>query len=87
MSLIGRLGGTRKQRQRARKAATKAARANPESLTPKVPLEQQSIDLPNGDGSARGAVDALGARQELTDAMRKARRKGIKEANFLKGMR
>jgi len=32
-------------------------------------------------------MDAQGAREELNGAMRKARRKKIKENNFLRGMR
>lgn len=70
--------------------ANKRARAaNPEgvALVEKVPLYAQSIDLPSGDGTARGAAEALGAREDLTKAMRGKRRKDIKEANFLKGMR
>jgi len=55
-------------------------------MMPKVPLYEQTIDLPAGDGSAKGAVEASGAREELTKAMRNKRRAGIKEANFLKGM-
>ena len=77
-------------RRLARKAERKAARnaeLNPAANMPQVPLEHQTIDLPAGDGSVEGAVDALNARDELTQAMRRARRKSIKEANFLKGMR
>jgi large subunit ribosomal protein L54 len=59
---------------------------NPELLTPKVPIYEQTIDLPAGDGSLAGAVEAAGAREELTKAMRNKRRATIKEANFLKAM-
>lgn len=59
---------------------------NPELLAPKVPLYEQTIDLPAGDGSLEGAVQAAGAREELTKAMRDKRRANIKEANFLKAM-
>jgi large subunit ribosomal protein L54 len=59
---------------------------NPELLTPKVPIYEQTIDLPGGDGSLAGAVEAAGAREELTKAMRNKRRATIKEANFLKAM-
>jgi len=78
---------SKKQRQIAAKAARKAAKLNPDSLLPKVPLEHQTIDLPGGDGSKEGALGAAKARQDLTAAMRKSRRHGIKEGNFLKGMR
>jgi len=67
---------------KSQKQRRKAAVDNPSSLLPIVPLEQQSIDLPAGnEGEAEQARDALRV------AMRNARRKGIKEANFLKTMR
>ena len=72
--------------RRAEKKAAKLAELDPSANMPKIPLEHQTIDLPGGDGSVEGAVDAAEARNELTVAMRKARRKTIKEANFLKGM-
>lgn len=59
---------------------------NPDLLVPKVPIYEQTIDLPAGDGSLQGAVEAAGARDELTKAMRNKRRATIKEANFLKAM-
>ena len=59
---------------------------NPDFLAPKIPLYEQSIDLPRGDGSAQGAIGAGQARAELTKAMREKRRKDIKEANFLQAM-
>ena len=55
-------------------------------LIPKVPLYEQTIDLPAGDGTLSGAVQASEARDELTKAMRNKRRASIKEANFLKAM-
>lgn len=55
-------------------------------LIPKVPLYEQTIDLPAGDGTLFGAVQAAEARDELTKAMRNKRRASIKEANFLKAM-
>jgi large subunit ribosomal protein L54 len=59
---------------------------NPEMMIPKVPIYEQTIDLPAGDGSLQGAVQAADAREELTKAMRNKRRATIKEANFLKAM-
>jgi large subunit ribosomal protein L54 len=55
-------------------------------LEPKIPITEQTIDLPVGDGSLETAVRAAQARGELTKAMRERRRAGIKEANFLKAM-
>ena len=60
---------------------------HPELLQPKVPIYEQSIDLPAGDGTLRGAMQAGESRQELTKAMRDKRRAKIKEDNFLKAMR
>ena len=59
---------------------------NPEMLAPKIPVYEQTIDLPAGDGSLQGAAQAADAREELTKAMRNKRRASIKEANFLKAM-
>lgn len=56
-------------------------------LQPKVPLYEQSIDLPHGDGTLSSATEAAQARRDLTKAMRAKRRAKIKEDNFLKGMR
>lgn len=77
---------SKKQRQRAAKALRKRALQNPESLAPKVPVYEQSIDLPSGDGTLQGAREAGEARQELTKAMREKRRSKIKEDNFLRAM-
>jgi len=78
---------SKKQRRIAARAALKAAKANPLSLLPKIPLEHQTIDLPAGDGTVGGALAAAEARDDLKFAMRKARRKAVKESNYLKGMR
>lgn len=78
---------SKKQRRIAAKKMRKQAVLHPESLAPKIPIQEQSIDLPAGDGTVRGALEALGAREEITRAMRDKRRIKIKEANFLKGMR
>lgn len=53
---------------------------------PKVPLYEQSIDMPAGDGTVDGAIEAEQARHKLTKAMRDKRRATIKEVNFLKTM-
>ena len=58
-----------------------------EALAPKVPITQQSIDLPaNVEGTLIGALKAETKREELRAAMRRERRNKIKEANYLKGM-
>ena len=77
---------SKKQRQRAAKALRKRALLNPESLAPKVPLYEQSVDLPGGDGSLEAAKEAGQARSGLAKAMRDKRRKMIKEDNFLRAM-
>ena len=53
---------------------------------PKIPLYEQSVDLPGGDGSLEGAKEAGEARGGFTKAMRDKRRKAIKEDNFLRAM-
>ena len=55
-------------------------------LIPKIPLYEQTVDLPAGDGTVEGAAKASDARGELTKAMRDKRRAQIKERNFLKAM-
>lgn len=78
---------SKKQRRLAAKRLRKEQLANPELLVPKVPLYEQTTDLPAGDGSFESAMKADEARSELTKAMRGKRRAGIKEKNFLKAMR
>lgn len=78
---------SKKQRRIAAKALRKQQLLNPESLAPKIPLYEQSIDLPYGDGTAQGNMQAGEARDELTKAMRQNRRSKIKEDNFLREMR
>jgi large subunit ribosomal protein L54 len=77
---------SKKQRRVAAKALRKQQMTNPEALAPKIPLHEQTIDLPAGDGSLQGAIEAMEARDALTKSMRKNRRAKIKEANFLKAM-
>jgi large subunit ribosomal protein L54 len=83
---IGYTAKSKKQRQRTAKALRKRALLNPDSLVPKIPVYEQSVDLPGGDGSLEGAKQAGEARGGLTKAMRDKRRKGIKEDNFLRAM-
>ncbi|OMP87655.1 54S ribosomal protein L37, mitochondrial [Diplodia seriata] len=77
---------SKKQRRLAAKRLRRQATLNPDLLAPKVPVYEQTIDLPAGDGSAKGSLHADRAREDLTKAMRTQRRKQIKEANFLKAM-
>ncbi|KAI9825301.1 MAG: hypothetical protein M1832_001335 [Thelocarpon impressellum] len=79
---------SKKQRRLAAKALRKAQARDPETLVAKVPLEEQSVDLPtNADGSVEGALSAGESRDEITRRLRETRRAAIKESNFLKGMR
>jgi large subunit ribosomal protein L54 len=77
---------SKKQRRLAAKKLRKQQLLNPEAFVPKIPIYEQSIDLPSGDGTVKGAVEAAEAREDLTKAMRNKRRASIKEANFLKEM-
>ncbi|KAL8387697.1 hypothetical protein RB595_009731 [Gaeumannomyces hyphopodioides] len=57
------------------------------ALAPKIPLQQQSINLPGGeDGTTESAVRAAEKREELRQAMRRERKAKIKESNYLKSM-
>ena len=93
--LIVRTAKSKKQRRIAAKAERKALKANPNLAfaAPKVPFDQQSIDLPAATPSAQDVGEseaqkvAREARESLTGVMRKSRRKSIKESNFLKAMR
>lgn len=63
------------------------ATGNLEALAPKIPLQQQSINLPGSEsGNVEDAVMAVEKREELRKAMRKERKAKIKEANYLKSM-
>ncbi len=79
---------SKKQRRLAAKALRKAEALDPGRRGPRVPVEEQSIDLPaNEEGSLDGALGAVESRELITRRLREKRRKGIKEANFLRGMR
>ncbi|KAK0730447.1 mitochondrial ribosomal protein L37-domain-containing protein [Lasiosphaeris hirsuta] len=83
---------SRKQRRLANKRRTQLedkmlASGNLEALAPKISLPRQSINLPDGgSGGLEDAVHAIEKREELRKAMRKERKAGIKEANYLKTM-
>ncbi|KAK0753930.1 mitochondrial ribosomal protein L37-domain-containing protein [Schizothecium vesticola] len=74
-----------------RRLATEAkmlATGNLEALVPKIPLGKQSVNLPGG-GEGEGVEEAVWAaemREELRRALRKERKRGIKESNYLKTM-
>ncbi|KAH9909311.1 mitochondrial ribosomal protein L37-domain-containing protein [Xylariomycetidae sp. FL2044] len=74
------------KRQRILEAKLLAA-GNLEALAPKVPLQQQTINLPsNEEGTLAGAMAAVDAREALRRAARKERKAKIKESNYLKSM-
>ncbi|KAB5536357.1 mitochondrial ribosomal protein L37-domain-containing protein [Coniochaeta sp. 2T2.1] len=57
------------------------------ALAPKIPLSQQSINLPAKEsGDVKDALEASAKREELRKAMRKERKAKIKETNYLKSM-
>ncbi|KOS16656.1 54S ribosomal protein L37 [Escovopsis weberi] len=63
------------------------AEGNLEALAPKVPLQQQSINLPGREASSpEDNIAAAEGRDALRKAMRKERKAKIKEANYLKSM-
>ncbi|KAH6898721.1 mitochondrial ribosomal protein L37-domain-containing protein [Thelonectria olida] len=83
---------SKKQRKlAAKRQKTLEARAfaegNLEALAPKIPIQQQSVNLPGNDnGGVEHNIEAAKAREELKKAMRKERKAKIKEANYLKSM-
>lgn len=86
------LAKSKKQRRIAAKRqrlleARLLAEGNLEALAPKIPLQQQSINMPaNEEGTPEGALAAVAAREHLRQAMRKERKAKIKESNYLKSM-
>jgi large subunit ribosomal protein L54 len=78
-----RLALKRKRTQEARLLAS----GDLEALVPKIPLQKQTVNLPGAEpGNVGQAVEAVDKREELRRAMRKERRAGIKESNYLKAM-
>ena len=78
---------SKKQRRLAAKAArAKGGAAIDGEGARKVPLHEQSVDLPAGIGDEDGEKGTR-AREDLRASMRDARRKKIREGNFLRGMR
>lgn len=63
------------------------ASGNLEALQPKIPLQQQSINIQGEEnGTVADNLAAAEKRQELKLAMRKERKAKIKESNYLKSM-
>ncbi|KAI2613641.1 mitochondrial ribosomal protein L37-domain-containing protein [Hypoxylon fragiforme] len=83
---------SKKQRRLAakRQRLTEArllAEGNLDALAPKIPLQNQSINLPaNESGTLEGAIASHDARETLRRAMQKERKAKIKETNYLKSM-
>jgi len=74
------------KRQRAAEAKLLAT-GNLEALAPKIPLQQQTINMPaNEEGTTEGALKAIEVREELRRAMRRERKAKIKESNYLRSM-
>ncbi|KAI9656952.1 MAG: hypothetical protein M1831_004500 [Alyxoria varia] len=73
---------TQKSTKKSKKSKSHAqAHATLQAQQNRVPLHEQSLDLPSDDPQ-----EAENARRKLNKSMREARRKGIKEGNYLKGM-
>lgn len=70
---------TKKQRARYDKKQERLLQSIPKT----VPLHEQSRDL---TGPGDDAVTSLQRRQEITKSARSARRRAIREGNFLKSM-
>lgn len=82
---------SKKQRRvaakRQRMLESRLANGGADALAPKIPIQQQSINLPyNAQGTVSGELEAAETRDEIRKAMRAERRANIKESNFLKSM-
>ncbi|KAF1817582.1 hypothetical protein P152DRAFT_478533 [Eremomyces bilateralis CBS 781.70] len=75
----------RKQKKKLLKKIAKERAAGKEEAT--VPVYEQTVDLPEGDGSVEAGERARKEREGLRRALRGKNRAGIKEANYLKTMR
>ncbi|KAK2759013.1 hypothetical protein FQN54_003111 [Arachnomyces sp. PD_36] len=85
----GEIQMNRKQRKRHEKKMAALEAAKPR----KIPVHEQSIDITSASETANAGDDLLSVavkgqekRGEITKSAREARRKGIREANFLKGL-
>ncbi|KAJ5299468.1 hypothetical protein N7476_011025 [Penicillium atrosanguineum] len=79
--------------KKQRKRYEKKLAARTQALPPKIPAHHHAFDITpasyNRDAPADGITDAtesLDKRQEVTKSARDARRKSIKESNFLRGL-
>jgi large subunit ribosomal protein L54 len=71
----------------SKKVAKRAAsQAQDDTTATTIPINEQTIDLPTGDGTEAGVMQAANANIELRKALRAKRRAAIKEANFLRTM-
>lgn len=70
---------TKKQRARYEKKQARLL----ESIPKTIPVHEQSKDI---TGPEDDAVTSLERRHEITKSARAARRRGIRESNFLKSM-
>ncbi|KAL3306370.1 ribosomal protein subunit l37 [Colletotrichum asianum] len=74
------------KRQKAIEAKLLAS-GDTEALAPKIPMPQQSVNLPGEKGKdVTHNLQALEKREDLRKAMRKERKAKIKETNYLKSM-
>lgn len=72
-------------KQAAARALRKKALSEPEA--PRVPIHEQSSELPFGaDGTLTSRKEAFAARAALTKSLRQRRRATIKETNYVKSM-
>ncbi|KAI9751767.1 MAG: hypothetical protein M4579_005898 [Chaenotheca gracillima] len=78
-----------KARQAASRRMRKQEALNAHKLAPDVPVHERSTDLKWNDdsGNVEGTREAREAREEVTGALRSARRQAIKQSNFLKSMK
>ncbi|PGH09627.1 hypothetical protein AJ80_07656 [Polytolypa hystricis UAMH7299] len=79
--------------KKQRKRAEKKMAARTAVATKKIPLHEQTIDITPAEATADVSADdvsiataSVEARAEITKSAREARRKSIRESNFLRGL-
>jgi large subunit ribosomal protein L54 len=81
--------------KKQRKKHDKKMAALAASLPRKIPVHEQSLDITPADYNSQRdgprdvvaeAADSLAKRETITKSAREARRKGIPESNFLRGL-
>lgn len=77
----------RQSKKMAKRAAKMAGMTDLDASREAIPINEQTIDMPVGEGTLESVADAIRTARDLTKSLRAQRRATIKENNFLKTMR